>query len=87
MTVAQLIQHLRQYPDDLRVVVDSYEDGFDDVEPERILTGRISLNTGTQWYYGRHGGPEEGAENVDALLIRRDHSMDSHVHTPDHETD
>ena len=85
MTVAQLIRHLRQYPDDLRVVVDSYEDGFDDVAPERILTARISLNTGTRWYYGRHGGPEEGAENVDALIIRRDHSMDSHVHTSDHE--
>lgn len=37
MTVHELMQLLSKYPSDLRVVVNGYEDGYDDVEPGRIF--------------------------------------------------
>ena len=46
MTVGELIEHLSQYPSELRVVVNGYEDGFDDVVAERIRVLNIKLNTG-----------------------------------------
>lgn len=30
MTVGELVEFLEKYPDDLRVVVKGYEDGYDD---------------------------------------------------------
>ena len=36
MTVKELVEHLGKYPDDLRVVVNGYEDGFDDLSSERM---------------------------------------------------
>ena len=47
MTVYELIQLLRKHPPDLRVVVDGYEDGYDDLSPEQLQTVKITLNTGT----------------------------------------
>ena len=83
MTVAQLIQHLRQYPDDLRVVVSGYEGGFDDVEPERIKQINVSLDTGTDWFYGRHGMDwlhDDDAQHEYADVV-------AFFRTPDHEVD
>ena len=53
MLVRELIEALRQYPAELRVVVNGYEEGYDDLTPERISTGKISLNTGSM--NGRDG--------------------------------
>ena len=36
MTVYELMQLLRKHPPDLRVVVDGYEDGYDDLSPEQL---------------------------------------------------
>ena len=38
MTVKVLMELLEKYPDDLRVVVNGYEDGYDDISPNRIFT-------------------------------------------------
>ena len=46
MTVGQLIRQLQRYPQDMRVVVDGYEDGYDDLSPEQVSAVRIALNTG-----------------------------------------
>ena len=35
MTVKELVELLNKYPDDLRVVVNGYEDSFDDISPEK----------------------------------------------------
>ena len=43
MTVKELVELLEKYPDNLRVVVNGYEDGFDDISPERISTTKIQL--------------------------------------------
>lgn len=78
MTVKELIQILASYPSDLRVVVSGYEDGFDDIAPERISVVKIQLDVGTEDWEGQHEKPEllrKGAPKtggiVDALVFHR----------------
>ena len=78
MTVSEMIQLLRGYPAGLRVVVNGYEDGYDDLSPEQISVKRIALNTGMDHWVGQHGGPSEASAGaaepatvVDALVLCR----------------
>ena len=78
MTVKELMKLLEKYPDDLRVVVNGYEDGYDDITPERISTTRIQLDAGTHDWEGQHNVPPyeneattDDAEIVDALVFHR----------------
>ena len=78
MTVRELLELLQGYPADLRVVVDGYEGGYDDLSPRQISAVRITLNTGVNGWEGRHGDPgdapadaSEPEKIVDALLLRR----------------
>ena len=78
MNVSELIKLLQQCPAGLRVVVNGYEDGYDDLSPERISVAKISLNTGKHPREGRHGDPRELTESspetsdlVDALVLQR----------------
>lgn len=52
MTVKELVEFLEKYPKDLRVVVNGYEDGYDDISPNRIFTRKIQLNAGTPDWEG-----------------------------------
>lgn len=78
MTVAELIDLLRSYPPALRIVVDGYEEGYDDLSSERISVRRIRLDAGTESWQGAHCdlkfGPErdsDAAETAEALVFRR----------------
>lgn len=78
MTVTELIDLLRSYPPALRIVVDGYEEGYDDLSPKRISVRRIRLDTGTKSWQGTHGDPRDGPEDdpdavetVEALVFRR----------------
>ena len=78
MTVKELVEHLGKYPDDLRVVVNGYEDGFDDVSPKRISVIKIQLDTQIHDWEGQHSdfhGSETEKSNdpeiVEALVFRR----------------
>lgn len=73
MTVAQLIESLKWYPQDLPVVVSGYEGGYNDVDSfERI---KIVRGHNKSWYYGKHedvsmiNDEEVKKTAVDALLI------------------
>ena len=46
VTVNELIQLLADHPADLRVVVNGYEDGYDDLSPGQLRVVKISLDTG-----------------------------------------
>ena len=46
MTTADLVEILQSYPSDLRVVVNGYEEGYDDLSPKQVSTVKIALNTG-----------------------------------------
>ena len=78
MTVKELVEFLEKYPDDLRVVVNGYEDGYDDILPERISTTKIELDAGKHDWEGQHGYPPYESEKttdddkiVEALVFRR----------------
>ena len=79
MTIQELIRILRAYPADMRVVVNGYEEGFDDVSPERIAVVKVQLNRGTKDWQGRHLEPARQTEEmpadddiVDALAFLRE---------------
>ena len=78
MTVSELIETLKAHPGDLRVVVNGYEEGYDDLSPRQISVVPIVLNTGVHNWEGRHGEPgdapgdaTEPSKVVDALVLRR----------------
>ena len=54
MTVKELAELLRKYPDDLQVVVNGYEDGYDDLSLERISAIKIQLDTQNHDWEGQH---------------------------------
>ena len=66
MLVGELIELLHEYPTDMRVVVNGYENGYDDLTPERISTAKISLKTGKHEWEGRHGDPPHPEEDTPA---------------------
>ena len=73
MNVGQLIEQLKNYPQDLRVVVCGYEGGYNDVDTFENL--KIVLDYHSAWYYGKHEdastihNEEVKANVVDALQI------------------
>ena len=78
MNVRDLIELLQQFPADLRVVVNGYEEGYDDLSPEQIFTAKISLNTGKHCWEGRHRDPRdltdrspETLDVIEALVLQR----------------
>lgn len=56
MNVGELIEKLKQYPQDLRVVVHGYEGGYNDVD--RFENLKIVLDYHEAWYYGKHESTE-----------------------------
>jgi len=73
MNVGQLIEQLKNYPQDLRVVVRGYEGGYNDVDTFENL--KLVLDYNREWYYGKHEDvsmiyhEEVKANAVDALQI------------------
>jgi hypothetical protein len=52
MNALELIEKLKNYPPDTRIVVAGYEGGYEDVDD--ISEMKIVLNYNTAWYYGKH---------------------------------
>lgn len=52
MKVKELINELEKYDPECMVIVNGYEDGYNEVNT--TLEFDICLNTRTEWYYGRH---------------------------------
>ena len=78
MTVAELVRILAGHPAELRVVVNGYEGGYDDLSPSQVAVEPIALDTGVHDWEGRHGHPADGSTGgsepvriVDALVLRR----------------
>ena len=74
MTTAELIRLLAQYPPDMRVVVNGYEDGYDDLSPKQVSVAKIALDTGKHRWEGQHGDPNgltDADDIVEALVLRR----------------
>ena len=78
MTVHDLIRLLEEHPSNLRVVVNGYEDGYDDLSPSQLSLVKIALNTGKHSWEGKHGDPldlarssPDDTEIVEALVLQR----------------
>ncbi len=69
MTVSDLIEVLQKHSPTMRVVVNGYEDGYDDVKPDLISVRRIQLQTGSKGWEGEHNPSK--ARIVEAVAIRR----------------
>jgi hypothetical protein len=66
-TIAELIEKLREFPQDARVIVNGYEGGYEDVTGVNAIP--IKLNVHTEDYYGPHDDPERGDADETAILI------------------
>ncbi len=78
MTVRELIRLLASHPADMRIVVNGYECGYDDLSSEQVSVAHIHLNTGKQDWEGCHGdiddkpsGLVDNSPVVEALVFRR----------------
>lgn len=74
MTVHELVAYLRRFPGGLRVVVNGYEEGYDDLDPSQIARIRIGLNTGRHHWEGVHGHPDDTEDSTDiaeAVVLQR----------------
>ncbi len=74
MNVSELIEKLKDFPADTRVVVRGYEGGFSDMD--EIEETEIYLNCYTGWYYGPHEEVEyahevdKDKEKVPAIILK-----------------
>ena len=78
MTVAELIETLKRFTPGMRVVVQGYEDGYDDIASVRPIS--IKPGAHQEWYYGRHGDAtqeQDGAEQAVLLFSRDRRGVDS----------
>ena len=74
MTVHELVAYLQRFPGGLRVVVNGYEEGYDDLSPSQITRVRIGLNTGGHHWEGVHGHPDDAEDSTDtaeAVVLHR----------------
>lgn len=69
-TVRELIEKLKEFDGDERLVLRGYEGGFSDLNLSEIKSIKIALNKNSSWYYGKHDEPEENDISVDAIIIR-----------------
>ncbi len=66
MTIKELIHELSKYPPEARVVVQGYEDGFDDISVIQPIS--VQLNSDTAWYYGDLISDVNGGEKAVLLF-------------------
>ena len=67
MTVDELIEKLRAYPGDARVVVPGYETGVDDIDEPKLVS--LYLDAWEENWNGPHMLAYEGRPGVPAVLI------------------
>ncbi|MBW8333196.1 MAG: hypothetical protein K0M40_14315 [Prolixibacteraceae bacterium] len=54
MTVAELIEKLKQMPQEALVITEGYEDGYDTIKKVSIIS--IEENPKSEWYLGKYIG-------------------------------
>lgn len=65
MKIKDLIKKLREFDQELPVVISGYEGGVNDVSI--IKETKIDLNVNSQWYYGDHEQNSDG--KVKAVIL------------------
>ena len=54
MNVRQLIEKLKEHPPEMRVIVDGYEGGYNDLESLKTTQIRLNVHDKDEWWTGRH---------------------------------
>lgn len=57
MKVNELIERLKEFDPETMVIVNGYEDGYDEIV--NVKEKMIDLNVHSEWYYGSHDDGEE----------------------------
>ena len=72
MTVAELIEQLKSYPADMRVLTLGYEGGYNETS---VTTADIVFNVNDKdtWYYGPHESVKftDNDTGTECLIIKR----------------
>ena len=69
-TVAELIEELKKYPQDLPILVSGYEDGFENIMPP--ATKKLFHISEAPYYVGEfQTSEEENQETFEAVVLRR----------------
>jgi len=71
MNVEELVKELQNFPPHLRVVVDGYEGGVDDIFSDNIERIFIKLNANVEDYEGAHEQVGLEKSDCEAILIGR----------------
>ena len=64
MTVRELIARLRKMPQDARVIVNGYEDGYEDIGAPEVTRIRPNANRPGAWWLGAHEIDEKHGSEV-----------------------
>ncbi len=63
MNVAELIEKLKNFPPESRVVVEGYEEGYDDVKEVKVISVRLNA------YEEEWRGPHKKSKSVKAKKV------------------
>lgn len=66
MTAKELIEKLKQFSPETRIVVAGYEGGYNDID--RIEEVYIEVDSEKRWYYGRHKESERDKGTIAVAL-------------------
>jgi len=70
MTVKELIKHLQKVQNkEMTVVVNGYEDGFDDIKDPKVVATYEQVNP--NWYNGKYEQIFSGQDGTIMLLLPR----------------
>jgi hypothetical protein len=70
VTVKELINRLQQINNqEMKVVVDGYEDGFDDIKDPKVIVACEQINR--DWYNGKYEQSSSGQNGNLMLLLPR----------------
>lgn len=67
MNINELIEQLKNYPPDMRVILNGYEGGYADVIS--LHKKEIYLNVNSEWYYGSHEGASDNKNGDETALV------------------
>jgi len=70
MIIEELIQQLQKYPKNCRVVVQGYEDGYDEVT--NVWEISIKPNTSHEWYNGKYIENDKIASETAVVIFSTD---------------
>ena len=70
MTVEELIRKFGEFPADARMVVQGYEDGYDEVSAMKEV--RVALNTDSEWYNGSYDDAGNAGGEPAVLIFSKD---------------